>query len=87
MFVNGCAPGGGASNYWTLLLDGNLPVSVTMTFISTLAALGWFLSLFTASVARSSRSRKHAEVSFLEYLCRVLEDSLAFERTAQLMVN
>uniref|UniRef100_A0A0N5AHU2 Ileal sodium/bile acid cotransporter n=1 Tax=Syphacia muris TaxID=451379 RepID=A0A0N5AHU2_9BILA len=39
MFISGCAPGGGASNYWTLLLDGNVPVSITMTFISTLAAL------------------------------------------------
>lgn len=40
LFVTGCAPGGGASNYWTILLNGNLPVSVTMTFFSTLAALG-----------------------------------------------
>ncbi|MFH4982207.1 hypothetical protein AB6A40_008916 [Gnathostoma spinigerum] len=39
LFVTGCAPGGGASNYWTLLLDGNLPVSVTMTFVSTVSAL------------------------------------------------
>ncbi|CAG9533622.1 unnamed protein product [Cercopithifilaria johnstoni] len=39
LFVTGCVPGGGASNYWTLLLDGNLPVSLTMTFCSTLAAL------------------------------------------------
>lgn len=40
LFVTGCAPGGGASNYWTILLDGNLPISVTMTFVSTLASLG-----------------------------------------------
>lgn len=39
LFVTGCSPGGGASNYWTLLLDGNVPVSITMTFISTLAAV------------------------------------------------
>ncbi|VDD92125.1 unnamed protein product [Enterobius vermicularis] len=39
LFVCGCAPGGGASNYWTLLLDGDLPVSITMTFLSTTAAL------------------------------------------------
>lgn len=39
LFVAGCAPGGGASNYWTILLEGNLPVSITMTFVSTLAAL------------------------------------------------
>ncbi|EFO26365.1 hypothetical protein LOAG_02115 [Loa loa] len=39
LFVTGCVPGGGASNYWTVLLDGNLPVSLTMTFCSTLASL------------------------------------------------
>ncbi|VDK48026.1 unnamed protein product [Anisakis simplex] len=39
LFVTGCAPGGGASNYWTLLLNANLPVSITMTFISTLSAV------------------------------------------------
>ncbi|CAD6195475.1 unnamed protein product [Caenorhabditis auriculariae] len=36
VFVTGCSPGGGASNFWTLLLGGNLNLSVTMTFISTL---------------------------------------------------
>lgn len=40
LFVTGCAPGGGASNYWTLLLSGNLPVSITMTFVSTVASIG-----------------------------------------------
>ncbi|VDN07692.1 unnamed protein product [Thelazia callipaeda] len=39
VFVTGCVPGGGASNYWTLILDGNLPVSITMTFCSTIASL------------------------------------------------
>ncbi|XP_013791772.1 ileal sodium/bile acid cotransporter-like [Limulus polyphemus] len=39
LFVFGCSPGGGASNMWTVLLKGNLNLSVTMTFISTLAAL------------------------------------------------
>ncbi|CAJ0947147.1 unnamed protein product, partial [Mesorhabditis belari] len=39
LFVTGCSPGGGASNFWTLLLDGNMNLSVTMTFISTLASL------------------------------------------------
>ncbi|VDK79820.1 unnamed protein product [Litomosoides sigmodontis] len=39
LFVTGCVPGGGASNYWTILLDGNLPVSLTMTFCSTVASL------------------------------------------------
>ncbi|PAV80788.1 hypothetical protein WR25_03347 isoform D [Diploscapter pachys] len=39
IFVTGCAPAGGASNFWTLLLDGNVSLSITMTFISTCASL------------------------------------------------
>ncbi|PIO70630.1 sodium bile acid symporter family protein [Teladorsagia circumcincta] len=39
LFITGCSPGGGASNFWTLLLDGNVNLSVTMTFVSTLASL------------------------------------------------
>lgn len=40
LFVTGCAPAGGASNFWTLLLDGNAHLSVTMTFLSMIASLG-----------------------------------------------
>ncbi|XP_042900101.1 sodium-dependent organic anion transporter [Parasteatoda tepidariorum] len=40
LFTFGCSPGGGASNMWTVLLNGNLNLSLTMTFISNLAALG-----------------------------------------------
>ncbi|VDM29321.1 unnamed protein product [Toxocara canis] len=46
LFVTGCAPGGGASNYWTLLLDGNLPVSITMTFVSTLGCIAVMMPLW-----------------------------------------
>ena len=35
-----CSPGGGSSNVWTVLLDGDLDLSITMTFLSTLASLG-----------------------------------------------
>ncbi|VDM67504.1 unnamed protein product [Strongylus vulgaris] len=45
LFITGCSPGGGASNFWTLLLDGNVNLSVTMTFISTLASLGAIFEL------------------------------------------
>uniref|UniRef100_A0A2P2HWE9 P3 protein-like n=1 Tax=Hirondellea gigas TaxID=1518452 RepID=A0A2P2HWE9_9CRUS len=38
LFVTGCSPGGGGSNMWTYLLGGSLDLSVTMTFISTVAA-------------------------------------------------
>ena len=39
LFVTGCSPGGGASNYWTILLGGNVNLSITMTFLSTIGAL------------------------------------------------
>jgi len=39
LFIFGCSPGGSAANMWTVLLGGNLNLSVTMTFISTLCAV------------------------------------------------
>ncbi|CAG0880971.1 unnamed protein product [Cyprideis torosa] len=49
LFVTGCSPGGGASNIWTYMLEGNLNLSITMTFISTLVAFvalpAWIFSL------------------------------------------
>ena len=33
------SPGGGASNIWTVLFGGDLNLSMTMTFISSFAAL------------------------------------------------
>ncbi|CAL4068383.1 unnamed protein product [Meganyctiphanes norvegica] len=42
LFLTGCSPGGGGSNMWTYVLGGSLDLSVTMTFISTVAA---FLAL------------------------------------------
>lgn len=38
MFFTGVSPGGGASNMWTVILNGNLNLSITMTTISTFAA-------------------------------------------------
>ena len=40
LLVIGICPGGLASNFWTLLLDGDVNLSITMTFISSIAALG-----------------------------------------------
>ncbi|KAL5103853.1 Solute carrier family 10 member 6 [Taenia crassiceps] len=40
LLTSGCCPGGGGSNIWTLLLHGDLNLSMTMTFISSIAALG-----------------------------------------------
>ncbi|VDN31465.1 unnamed protein product [Dibothriocephalus latus] len=43
LLVIGFAPGGGPSNLWTRLLGGDLNLSITMTPISSLAALGMLL--------------------------------------------
>jgi len=40
LFVLGCCPGGTGSNFWTLLLGGDINLSITMTFLSTILALG-----------------------------------------------
>ena len=40
LFATGCSPGGAASNIYTHLLDGDVSLSVTMTFVSTIACLG-----------------------------------------------
>ncbi|CDS43509.1 sodium bile acid cotransporter [Echinococcus multilocularis] len=40
LLTTGCCPGGGGSNIWTLLLHGDLNLSMTMTFISSITALG-----------------------------------------------
>lgn len=40
LFVLGCCPGGNGSNFWTLLLGGDINLSIVMTFVSTIAALG-----------------------------------------------
>ncbi|XP_045195030.2 ileal sodium/bile acid cotransporter-like [Mercenaria mercenaria] len=39
IFVAGVCPGGGSSNIYTYLLDGDLSLSITMTTISTLLSL------------------------------------------------
>ncbi|CAL1274278.1 unnamed protein product [Larinioides sclopetarius] len=48
LFILGCSPGGSMSNFWTLLFDGDVNLSVTMTFISTIAAMAMMpLWIFT----------------------------------------
>ena len=39
LFVLGCCPGGTGSNFWTLLLNGDINMSITMTFMSSILAL------------------------------------------------
>lgn len=49
LFFTGSTPGGGASNIFTVILNGNLNLSITMTAISNLAAFGmmpiWIFTL------------------------------------------
>ncbi|XP_013105483.2 hepatic sodium/bile acid cotransporter [Stomoxys calcitrans] len=48
LFFTGSTPGGGASNIFTVVLNGNLNLSITMTAISNLAAFGMMpLWIFT----------------------------------------
>ncbi|XP_073827972.1 hepatic sodium/bile acid cotransporter-like [Musca autumnalis] len=48
LFFTGSTPGGGASNIFTVVLSGNLNLSITMTAISNLAAFGMMpLWIFT----------------------------------------
>ncbi|XP_066139663.1 uncharacterized sodium-dependent transporter YocS-like isoform X2 [Euwallacea fornicatus] len=51
MFFTGVAPGGGASNIWTAILEGNIDLSILMTTVSTLAAFVMIpLWMFTLGV-------------------------------------
>lgn len=48
LFFTGVSPAGGASNIWTVVLGGNLNLSLAMTTISTFAAFGMMpLWIFT----------------------------------------
>ncbi|GBN45436.1 Sodium/bile acid cotransporter [Araneus ventricosus] len=67
LFTFGCSPGGGASNMWTVLLNGNLNLSLTMTFISNLAALG-MMPLWLFTLGRSLFSEIATEVPFKNIL-------------------
>ncbi|KAK8781803.1 hypothetical protein V5799_016864 [Amblyomma americanum] len=40
IFMLGCSPGGNSSNLWTLIFNGDVTLSITMTFISTIASIG-----------------------------------------------
>ena len=38
LLLLGCCPGGVGSNFWTAMLEGDINLSVTMTFFSSVAA-------------------------------------------------
>lgn len=48
LFLTGLCPGGGASNIWSIAVDANVNLSITMTTISMIAAFGklYYLTVF-----------------------------------------
>ena len=69
LFVLGCSPGGTGSNFWTLLLDGDINMSITMTFMSTMLALGFMpLWIFTLGKIQCWVSLKSGEFQDLSWL-------------------
>nr|XP_042913743.1 sodium/bile acid cotransporter-like [Parasteatoda tepidariorum] len=85
LFTFGCSPGGGASNMWTVLLNGNLNLSLTMTFISNLAALG-MMPLWLFTLGRSLFAETTTEVPFKNIILTLISMivtlgiGLAFQR-------
>ncbi|XP_065072567.1 ileal sodium/bile acid cotransporter-like isoform X1 [Ochlerotatus camptorhynchus] len=58
LFFTGVSPAGGASNIWTVVLGGNLNLSLAMTTISTIAAFGmmplWLFTLGTTIFSKGN---------------------------------
>lgn len=67
MFFTGVSPGGGASNIWTLILDGNVDLSIMMTTISTFAAFGmmplWIFTLGKEIFSRGNLAVPYSQIS------------------------
>lgn len=67
LFFTGISPGGGASNMWTLLLGGNIHLSIAMTTISTLAAFGmmplWIFTLGSTIFERANLGVPYQRIS------------------------
>lgn len=67
LFFTGISPGGGASNMWTLLLGGNINLSIAMTTISTLAAFAmmplWIFTLGKTIFERANLGVPYARIS------------------------
>lgn len=57
LLLLGCCPGGVGSNFWTAMLGGDINLSVTMTFFSSVAAFAmtsfWIWALGTSLVSAS----------------------------------
>ncbi|XP_055934903.1 hepatic sodium/bile acid cotransporter-like [Argiope bruennichi] len=71
LFTLGCSPGGSMSNFWTLLFDGDVNLSVTMTFISTVAALG-MMPLWIFTLGASLFREKEASIPYMNMVGSLL---------------
>lgn len=63
LFFTGVSPAGGASNIWTVVLGGNLNLSLAMTTISTLAAFG-MMPLWIFTLGKNIFSRGNLGVPY-----------------------
>lgn len=71
LFFTGVSPAGGASNVWTILLEGNLSLSISMTFASTMAAFA-FMPLWFFTLGRVIFRNANLEVPYREIMMYVL---------------
>lgn len=57
LLLLGCSPGGAASNFWTAMFDGDINLSVTMTFISSVFSFActtlWIYTLGSPLVSKT----------------------------------
>jgi len=60
-------PGGGASNIYTSLLGGEINLSITMTFLSTIASLG-FMPLWMYTAGAHLANGAEAQIPFTDIL-------------------
>lgn len=69
LFFTGISPAGGASNIWTVVLNGNLHLSVTMTTISTIAAFGmmplWIFTLGKEIFTRANLGVPYKNITYI----------------------
>lgn len=70
-FFAGVAPGGGASNMWTVLLEGNMDLSIIMTTVSTIAAFG-MIPLWVFTLGRVIFDSGNLDVPYMQITTYVL---------------
>lgn len=66
LFFTGVSPSGGASNMWSVILGGNMTLSLLMTTISNFAAFGtmplWIFTLGSLIFARGQMSLPYRNI-------------------------